>query len=275
MGGEALNHLGRWCLRACCLAGFVFLIVPILVIVPLSFNAEPYFTFTEGMLRLDPDAWSLRWYRNLADAAWTRAFLNSLGIGIASTSAATILGTLAAVGLANPRMPGRAAITALVISPMVTPVIIVAVGLFFLYSGLGLVQTYTGLILAHTVLGAPLVVITVTASLAAFDWTLIHAAASLGAGPVRCFFRVMLPTAGPGIASGSIFAFVASFDEIAVMLFIGGLRHRTIPREMWSGIREQASPTLLAVATLLIAFALLMLLAIEWLQRRAAPLRDS
>ena len=263
--------IGKWGLRACCLAGFLFLIAPILVIVPLSFNAEPYFTFTEGMVRLDPDAWSLRWYRALADAAWIRALGNSLGIGVASTVLATVLGTLAALGLANPRMPGRAVVTALVISPMVAPVILVAVGMFFFYSSLGLVQTYTGLVLAHTVLGVPLVVITVTASLAGFDWTLIQASASLGAGPVRSFFRVQLPTVGPGIASGSIFAFVTSFDEIAVMLFMGGLQHRTIPREMWSGIREQASPTLLAVATLLIVLAALMLIVIEWLQRRTAP----
>ncbi len=270
---ELSRLIGKWGLRACCLAGFLFLIAPILVIVPLSFNAEPYFTFTEGMMRLDPDAWSLRWYRELADAAWIRALGNSLGIGVASTVLATILGTLTALGLANPRMPGRAAVTALVISPMVTPVILVAVGMFFFYADLGLVQTYTGLILAHTVLGVPLVVITVTASLAGFDWTLLQAAASLGAGPVRSFLRVQLPTVGPGIASGSIFAFITSFDEIAVMLFMGGLEQRTIPREMWSGIREQASPTLLAVATLLIAFAALMLIAVEWLQRRTAQRR--
>ena len=266
------RKLGRYGFNAWCIAGFVFLLAPILVIVPLSFNAEPYFTFTEGMLRLDPDAWSLRWYNAiLEDEVWRRALANSLLIGVASTVVATTLGTLAALGLASAAMPGRNLITAVLISPMITPIIIVAVGVFFFYSGLGLGQTHAGLILAHAALGAPFVVITVTATLAGFDRTVLRAAASLGAGPLRRFFRIQLPLIAPGVFSGGLFAFAASFDEVVVVLFLGGLEQRTIPRQMWAGIREQISPAILALAVFLIAFAVAVLLTVEWLRSRSAP----
>ena len=252
-----------------CAAVLVFLIAPILVVVPLSFNAEPYFTFTEGMLRFDPDAYSLRWYASVAtDAQWLRALVNSLVIGISATAFATVLGTLAALGLASPAMPGRPLVMGLLISPMVTPVIISAAGFFFFYSSLGLAQTHLGLILAHAALGTPFVVITVTATLAGFDVNLTRAAASLGAGPWRTFRRVQLPLIAPGVASGALFAFATSFDEVVAVLFMGGIDQRTIPRQMWSGIREQISPAILAVATFLIAFALLLMGVVEWLRRR-------
>ena len=254
---------------AFCVAVFAFLIAPILVIVPLSFNAEPYFTFTEGMLRLDAEAWSLRWYESVAgDETWLRALGNSLIIGAGATVLATVLGTLAALGLANPAMPGRPLVMGLLISPMVTPVIISAAGFFFFYSSIGLAQTHTGLILAHTALGTPFVVITVTATLSGFDTNLTRAAASLGAGPWLSFRRVQLPLIAPGVISGALFAFATSFDEVVTVLFMGGLEQRTLPRQMWAGIREQISPAILAVATFLIAFALLLLGAVEWLRRR-------
>ena len=264
------RRLGRYAYVVFCALAFVFLVAPILVIVPLSFNAEPYFTFTEGMLQLDPDAWSLRWYRSIVeDEQWGRALVNSLVIGTAATLLATTLGTLAALGLANPAMPGRRAAMGILISPMITPVIIVAVGVFFFYSKFGMAQTHLGLILAHAALGAPFVVITVTATLAGFDHTLMRAGASLGAGALTRFRRIQLPLIAPGVFSGGLFAFAASFDEVVVVLFMGGLEQRTIPRQMWSGIREQISPTILAVATLLIVFAILVLFTVEWLRRRS------
>ncbi len=271
MPGNPWGKVGRRCYLAFCSAVFLFLIAPILVIVPLSFNVEPYFTFTEGMLSLDPEAYSLRWYRTVAeDPEWLRALANSLVIGFAATALATALGTLAALGLSNPAMPGRSLAMSLLISPMVTPVIISAAGMFFFYSDLGLAQTYPGLILAHTALGTPFVVITVTATLSGFDPNLTRAAASLGAGPLRTFRRVQLPLIAPGVISGALFAFATSFDEVVTVLFIGGLDQRTIPRQMWAGIREQISPAILAVATLLIAFALLLMLVVEWLRRRGS-----
>lgn len=248
--------------------GFGFLILPLIVIVPLSFNAEPYFTFTEGMLRFDSEAYSLRWYRSIIEnPEWRTAIGNSFLIGICATFVATVLGTLAALGLNHPKCPMRDAISALLISPMVTPVIIVAVGVFFFYSTLGLGQTHVGLILAHAMLGAPFVVITVTATLAGFDRTLLRAAASLGASPLTAFRRVQLPIISPGVFTGALFAFAASFDEVVIVLFLGGVDQRTIPRQMWSGIREEISPTILAIATLLIVFAILVLVAVELLQR--------
>ena len=270
VSGTGWERAGRVSYLAFCAAVFLFLIAPILVIVPLSFNVEPYFTFTEGMLSLDPEAYSLRWYRTVAeDEGWRRALVNSLIIGIAATALATTLGTLAALGLASPAMPGRPLAMSLLISPMVTPVIISAAGMFFFYSKMGLAQTHLGLILAHAALGTPFVVITVTATLAGFDPNLTRAAASLGAGPVRTFARVQLPLIAPGVVSGALFAFATSFDEVVTVLFMGGLDQRTVPRQMWSGIREEISPAILAVATFLIAFALIFMLVVERLRRRA------
>ena len=259
---------------AFCTLVFVFLVAPILVIVPLSFNAEPYFTFTEGMLRFDPDAYSLRWYREIVEnEAWTRSLINSLVIGASATVLATVLGTLAALGLSSPAMPARRLFMGLLISPMVTPVIISAAGMFFFYSSIGLGQTHLGLILAHTALGIPFVVITVTATLSGFDRNLTRAAASLGAGPVRTFRSVQLPLIAPGVISGALFAFATSFDEVVVVLFMAGIEQRTIPRQMWAGIREQISPAILAVATFLIGFAVVLLATVAWLRGRGGSTR--
>ena len=266
---EPRFRIGRVVYLAVCGLIFTFLLAPLLVIVPLSFNAEPYFTFTEGMLRLDPEAYSLRWYRQITgDDVWTRALGNSLLIGVTATALATALGTLAALGLSSRAMPARRLVTGLLISPMVTPLIISATGMFFFYSTLGLSQTHLGLILAHAALGTPFVVITVTATLSSFDTNLTRAAASLGAGPFRTFRRVQLPLIAPGVLSGALFAFAASFDEVVVVLFMAGEEQRTIPRQMWAGIREQISPAILAVATFLIVFAVLLLCTVEWLGRR-------
>lgn len=249
-----------------------FLVAPLIVIIPLSFNAEPYFTFTSKMLSLDPAGFSLRWYRDIIDnPQWLEAIGNSVVIALASTILATILGTLAAVGLARSNMPFRDFFMALLISPLVVPIVIAAAGMYFFYSSVGLAQTHLGIILAHTTLGVPFVVITMTATLSGFDRNLIKAAGSLGADPITAFFRVTLPLVAPGMISGALFAFAASFDEVVTVLFLGGPDQRTIPRQMWSGIREQISPTILAVATLLILFSCLLLLAVEMLRRWHAP----
>ena len=270
------ERLARGVHLAFCGAVFFFLIAPMLVVVPLSFNAEPYFTFTEGMLSLERDAYSLRWYRSvIEDGAWRQALGNSLLIGVAATAVATSLGVLASLGLSSPAMPGRAIVTGLLISPMVTPIIISAAGMFFFYSGLGLGQTHLSLILAHAVLGTPFVVISVTATLVGFDTDLARAAASLGAGPFRVFRQIQLPLIAPGVISGALFAFAVSFDEVVTVLFLGGLQQRTVPRQMWTGIREQISPEILAVASFLVVFAVLLLGAVEWLRRRGGSSRSA
>lgn len=249
-----------------------FLLAPMFVVIPLSFNAEPYFSFTSKMLSLNPEGFSLRWYRDiLENPQWADAMKNSVIIALASTALATVLGTLAAMGLARSNMPFRDFFMALLISPLIVPIVISAAGMYFFYSSIGLSQTTLGLILAHTSLGVPFVVITMTATLSGFDQNLVKASSSLGADPVTTFFRVTLPLVAPGMISGALFAFAASFDEVVTVLFLGGPDQRTIPRQMWSGIREQISPTILAVATLLIIFSCLLLLAVEMLRRWHAP----
>lgn len=268
------HRLGVGLLRLSAWLVLLFLILPILVIVPLSFNAEPFFSFTEGMVTLQPEAYSLRWYREIFnDPRWLLAIRNSFIIGIFATLVATVLGTCAAIGLACDDMPARRLITALLLSPMIVPLIITAAGMFFFYSGLGLAGTHIGVILAHAALGTPFVIITVTASLAGFDYSLARAALSLGATPVRVFFDIIMPLIRPGVISGALFAFITSFDEVVVILFLAGPAQRTIPRQMFSGLREQINPSILAIATLLILVSIALLVSIELLRRRGERMR--
>lgn len=262
------DRVGRFCLVAFCVAVLVFLIAPLLAVVSLSLNKEPYIAFTEGMLSLDPEAHSLRWYQRVLEGEqWLRALRNSLVIGAAATVIATVLGTLAALGLASSAMPRRDLVMGLLISPFVIPVVVSATGMSFFYTKMGLGQTHLSLILAHAVLGAPFVTMTVTATLAGVSASYMRAAASLGANPVVAFRDVQLPLIAPGVASGALFAFATSFDEVVVVLYLGHLEQRTIPRQMWSGIQEDLSPEILAVATLLVLFAVMMLATVEWLNR--------
>ena len=257
-----------------CLVLF-FLIMPILVIVPLSFNAQPFFSFTQGMLRLDPDAYSLKWYREIIDNPnWMLAVRNSFFIGIVATLLSVALGTLAAVGMTSPYMPARRLIMAIMLSPMIVPVIIIAAGMFFAFSRFDLVGTFTGLIIAHTVLGIPFVLISVSATLSGFDTSLYRAALNLGASPMRAFRDVTMPLIRPGVISGGLFAFVTSFDEVVMVIFLAGPGQRTIPRQMFAGLREQINPTILAIATALIVVSILFLVSIELLRRRTERLRS-
>jgi putative spermidine/putrescine transport system permease protein len=239
-----------------------FLVAPILIIMPLSLNASSYFSYPMTGV-------SLRWYEAaLGDPQWQRALLNSLGIGFASTLLATVLGTLAALGLSRPNFPWRGLIMPLMISPMIIPIVVVAAGFYYIFAPLGLVDSYLGVVLAHTVLGTPFVVITVCAALQSFDHSMTRAASGLGARPWVCFRRVTLPLITPAVATGAVFAFATSFDEVIVVLFIGGAEQRTVPRQMWNGIRDQIDPSILAVATLLIIFVLALYGCVSWLRKR-------
>ena len=260
--------------RFICAAIFLFLIFPILVMLPLSFNAQPYFTFTQEMLSFDPEGYSLRWYEDFfSSTAWQEAVRNSLVIAVFSTLISTFLGTLAALGLSRPEFPFKTTIMGILISPMVVPLIISAAGMFFFYSRIGLQGEFLGVVLAHAALATPFVVITVTATLVGFDHSLTRAAASLGSSPTRTFFQVTVPLITPGVISGALFAFITSFDEVVVVLFVGSVNQRTIPWAMFSGIREEISPTILAVATILVLFSIAMLTVIEMLRRRNERLR--
>ena len=260
--------------RILCGAIFFFLVFPLVVIIPLSFNAVPFFTFTKEMLAFDPAGYSLKWYEDFfTNLNWQGAVQNSVIIAIFSTLISTTLGTLAALGLSRAQLPYRTLIMSILISPMIVPLIISAAGMFFFYSRIGIQGTHIAVILAHAALGTPFVVITVTATLSGFDNNLIRASSSLGAPPSTTFFRVIVPLITPGVISGALFAFITSFDEVVVVLFVGSYRQRTIPWQMFSGIREQISPTILAVATLLVVVSIFLLFTIELLRRRNERLR--
>ena len=255
---------------------FFFLIAPLFVILPLSFNAEQYIHFSAKMLALDPEGFSLRWYEDMIYGTknpWGLATKNSLIIAFFATIGSTILGTVAALGLSSRHMPYKAAFMALLISPMIVPLIISGTSIFFFMAKVGLAATHTGIILSHIILGTPFVVITVTATLSGFDHSVTRAAASLGSNPVNTFMKITLPLIMPGVISGGLFAFVTSFDEVVVVLFLAGLENTTIPIQMWVGLREQLSPTIMAVATCLIVMSTLILVTAELLRRRSERLR--
>ena len=255
---------------------FFFLIAPLFVILPLSFNAEQYIHFSAEMLALDPEGFSLRWYEDMIYGTknpWGLATKNSLIIAFFATIGSTVLGTVAALGLSSRYMPYKAAFMALLISPMIVPLIISGTAIFFFMAKVGLAATHTGIILSHIILGTPFVVITVTATLTGFDHSVTRAAASLGSNPVNTFMKITLPLIMPGVISGALFAFVTSFDEVVVVLFLAGLENTTIPIQMWVGLREQLSPTIMAVATCLIVMSTLILVSAELLRRRSERLR--
>ena len=260
--------------RVLCGLIFFFLIAPIIIIIPLSFNAEDFFTFTPGMLALDPEAYSLDHYRDFFyNPNWQQPLWNSIRIAPAATVLSVALGTLAAIGLSQSHVPFKGAIMAILISPMIVPLIISAAGMYFFYSRIGLQGTYIGVVLAHAALGIPFVIITVTATLVGFDKSLTRASASLGADPVTTFFKVQMPLILPGVISGGLFAFITSFDEVVVVLFVGSAGQKTLPWQMFTGLREQISPTILAAATILVAISILLLTVVELLRRRSERLR--
>jgi putative spermidine/putrescine transport system permease protein len=260
--------------RILCGMIFFFLIFPILVIIPLSFNAQDFFTFTPEMLAFKAEGYSLKHYEDFfTNSDWQNALKNSLRIAPMATIMSVSFGTLAAIGLSQSHVPARRAIMAILISPMIVPLIISATGMYFFYSKIGIQGTYWGVVLAHAVLGVPFVIITVTATLVGFDKSLTRAAANMGAGPVRTFFKIQMPLILPGVISGGLFAFITSFDEVVVVLFVGSAGQKTLPWQMFTGLREQISPTILAVATILIAMSILLLTTLELLRRRSERLR--
>ena len=270
-----------------CFVVFFFLIAPLVAIIPISFSQSPFMLFTEGMLAWppEPEAWSLRWYRYMVGICtdktlttpcsnrWMVGTVNSFFIGGISTFLATALGTLAALGLSRPHMPYKGLIMSILISPMIVPLIITAAGMFFFYAKINLVYTFTGIILAHVALSTPFVVITVTATLVGFDTNMTKASQSLGARPIRTFFKVIMPLILPGVISGALFAFITSFDEVVIVMFMASLDQLTIPKQMWAGIRQEISPVILCMATCLVALSIFLLTTVEILRRRSEKMR--
>ncbi|WP_199540699.1 ABC transporter permease [Paraburkholderia kururiensis] len=251
-------------LRGMAVLTLLYLVMPVLAIVPLSFSSSTFLVYPMP-------GWSLRWYENLITSDdWCMAAKNSFIIAPSATIVATVLGTLAAIGLTKAEFRGKALLMAILISPMIVPVVVVGVGMYLFFAPLGLANTYTGLILAHASLGVPFVVTTVAATLQGFNHNLVRASLSLGANPVKTFFRITLPVIAPGVISGALFAFATSFDEVVVTLFLAGADQTTLPRQMFTGIRENITPTIAALATILILFSTSLLLALEWLRGRNA-----
>lgn len=249
------------------LKGFValtcfFLIFPILAIVPISFSSGSFLSYPMPGV-------SLQWYQAVLEPfPWLESLWNSLFIAICATILATTLGTLAAYGLTVANFPGRGLIIAIIISPLIVPIIVVALGVYFLFAKVGLLGSFLGLILAHTALGAPFVVITVLATLQGFDMQLVRASASLGAKPMATFWQVTFPLITPGIVTGALFAFITSFDEVVVALFVASPAQFTLPRQMFAGLRDQLDPSIVAMSTLLIVFTCTILIVMEVLRRR-------
>jgi putative spermidine/putrescine transport system permease protein len=256
------DKLGWWALRAACAGVLLFLLLPILVIIPLSFSDSSFLVYPIP-------GWSLKWYHNLfTSPEWSRAAKNSFIVAPCATMIATVLGTLAAVGLARANFAFKGLLMSLLIAPMVVPIIVVGVSTYLFFAPLGLADSYVGLIIVHAALGAPFVLTTVLATLQGFNYNLVRASQGLGADPLRTFFRITLPLIAPGVISGALFAFATSFDEVVVTLFLAGPQQVTLPRQMFTGIRENITPTIAAVATLLILFTTALLLALEWLRGR-------
>jgi putative spermidine/putrescine transport system permease protein len=258
---------GQVGLYGLCALIFLFLLAPIVVIVPLSFNSGSFLTYPlEGL--------SLRWYQDFfTSPRWLPALHNSITVATATTLLATPLGTVAALGLVRANFALKPLVVGFLISPMIVPTIITAIAVYFAYSPLGLTGSLVGLVLSHTVLATPFVVIVVHATLQSFDGTLWRAGASLGARPTTVFRRIVLPLIAPGVVSGALFAFTTSFDELVTTIFLAGPEQRTLPLQMFDGVREQISPTITAAATLLIAVSIVVLGTVELLRRRGGRIQ--
>jgi len=263
---RGLAGLSNLWLYVLCGAVFAFLTLPIIAIVPLSLNAGSFLSFPLAGV-------STRWYEALLSSPqWLDSFRNSLLIALPTTLLATPLGALAALGLM--RIQSRLHVLALaaLTAPLGVPVIITATGEYFLYAPSGLANSLTGLVLAHTTLAIPYVIVVVRASLEGFDVSLLRAGASLGARPRVVYLRILTPLILPGVIAGAIFAFITSFDETVAALFLAGPEQRTLPLQMFDGVREQVSPIILAAATLLVILSCALLGTVEILRRRVRKL---
>jgi len=242
----------------------LFLVLPSLVVIPMSFNGSE-------TLRFPPSNLSLIWYRAyFGRPAWTDATLHSFEIAVSVTVLATTIGTLAALGLVRGRVPFRRLVTILLLAPIVVPTIVSAVGMYGMLAPIGLVGTIPGVVVAHTVLALPFVIINVSAVLQRMDRQIEQAARSLGASSLRTFWLVTLPMISTGIAAGAVFAFITSFDEVVVALFISGVDAATLPVQMWSGLLFEINPIVASVSTMLIALSLVAMLMFASLRRRSS-----
>jgi putative spermidine/putrescine transport system permease protein len=260
---------GRWLVFAFAVLVVVMMAVPALFVVPVSFSPTRFLTFP-------PPALSLQWYETyFRTPEWTGATIYSVVLAVQTTAASLLIGIPAAFGLARGDFRGRGAITLLIVAPLVVPVILIAIAEYFFMAEINLIGTTLGLVIAHTLLAMPFVVIIVTAALRGYDRSFERAAMSMGADPLRTFWHVTLPLIRPSVISAALFAFLASFGEFLVSLFVIGSTRSTLPIQLWKGIRFESNPTIAAAASLLVAVSLIALLAFElarWQTRRRSAL---
>ena len=236
----------EWLFRALCLLILVFLMVPTLLILPVSFNPTDSLVFP-------PQGFSLRWYRLfLTDPDWVDATLFSLQIAALTTVSSTVVGTMGAVALVRGRLPGRQTLEALLLAPLIVPHIIVAIAVYLQFAPLGLVGNRLGFVLVHTALAVPYVVLVVSAALQRLPPSLEMAGLNLGASRLRCFVSITMPLIGPAILAGAVFAALASFDETVVSFFLSGVEHKTVTRKMFEDIEFNLSPVIAAASTLFV-----------------------
>jgi putative spermidine/putrescine transport system permease protein len=241
----------------------LFLAFPIIVVIAVSFSSANYLTFP-------PPAFSLKWYRAyIGSENWLNPTWLSLWVAAAVVVLSTVLGTLAALGIARLPRPLRVLVSGLILSPLIVPVIVVAIGVYYAFAQYGLVGKPIALVLAHTSLAVPFVVTSVTATLSGIDPRLEQAALSLGATPRGTFFQITLPLIQPGVIVGALFAFITSFDELIVALFLSGQGAVTLPRRMWEDLRYAIDPTIAAVSTLTIVLTAILLASAHMLRKRA------
>jgi putative spermidine/putrescine transport system permease protein len=251
-------------LTAIAWVGLLYLILPVVIVAVMSLSASRYLAFP-------PPGWSTEWYfKFFRDPVWIDATLNSLKLGMSVAFIATPVGTLAAYGLVRHRLRARRAITSFLLSPMVVPVIVSAISLYGFFVALGLTGGFAGILAAHVVLAVPLVTISVTASLRRVDSVIERAAASLGAAPLRVFVTVVLPNIVPGVVSGAAFAFITSFDELVIAMFVGG-RTMTLPRKIWEDLVVLIEPTQAAASMVLVLVSILTLAVWSFAQSRRGP----
>ena len=247
-------------------ATVVFLIGPMLVVIPMGFTSSP-------ILSWPPEGFSFRWYEKMVtDPQWSRGFVNSAQVATLTAVLSTVLGTPAALGIVRGRFPGKGLANALLLSPLIVPVIILALGFFAFFVRFKLTGSLVGLVLAHTALAVPFVVINVGTVLRTMDRSLEMAAANLGADPLRTFQRITLPIIFPGVVAGALFAFITSWDEVVVSIFMTTARFRTLPVEMWEQVRQVIDPTVAAVATL-VMLVTTVVLTLVFVTRRQVPVR--
>lgn len=257
----------RALLYVSCFFGFAFLLIPIVAIVPISFSAGSSLSYPLPGL-------STRWYAQVFSSPTLAQMLwNSVVVAFFTTIFATVLGTMAAYGLAFARFRLKNVIVALLLTPMVVPLVITALAFYFAFAKLNILGSYAGIVLAHTVLATPFVLVTVMATLQGFDRNLVRAALNLGARPFPAFMSITLPLISPGVLAGAIFAFITSFDEIVVALFVSSPSTKTLPIELYAGLREQLTPAIIAIAALLIVFSVAFLGFVQFLLARARRAR--